>query len=230
MIPRPAILLLALLPWTARADEAADAELRKLRESLRALTTQVRSAETERDAAKAAQSGLERKTKELTTKLETVTKQAAADQTASEKKIATLEEKSLAKEKEAALLAANLEKWKAAYEAAADFAKTKEAERAALAQHKIEADRVIAAQQRKNVALLTLATDILKEYEAFSLGKAIANREPFTRLSRVKIENFTQDQTDKLYAQRIKPGQAAPAPTAKPATPPAPEKTPPSKP
>jgi hypothetical protein len=81
----------------------------------------------------------------------------------------------------------------------------------------VEADRLIAAQQKKNVTLLAIATDILKEYEGFSLGKAIANRELFVRTTRVKMQNLVQDYTDKLYAQRLKPGQTAttPPPPAK---------------
>jgi hypothetical protein len=177
----------------------------------------VRTAETEWDAAKAAQTGLERKAKELTAKLESVTKQAAADQATGDKKIASLEEKSATQEKEVALLAANLEKWKAAFQQVSEFARAKESERAALARRNVEADRLIASQQQKNVTLLAIATDILKEYESFSLGKAIANREPFVRTTRVKMENLVQDYTDKLYAQRIKPGQTvtAPPPPAK---------------
>jgi chromosome segregation ATPase len=209
--------LLSSFSGLSFADEASDAELRKLRESLRTLTTQVRTAETERDAAKAAQTGLERKTKELTAKVEFLTKQAAADQAAGEKKITSLEEKTATQEKEIALLAANIEKWKAAFQQVSEFARTKEAERAALGRRNIEADRLIAAQQKKNVTLLAIATDILKEYEGFSLGKAIANREPFVRTARVKMENLVQDYTDKLYAQRLKPGQTvtAPPPPAK---------------
>ena len=55
-------------------------------------------------------------------------------------------------------------------------------------------------------------------------GKAIANREPFVRTTRVKMQNLVQDYTDKLYAERLKPGQT-------PVTPPPPaKKEPPPKP
>lgn len=224
---RAALLILALLRSVSSADEATDAELRKLRESLRTLTTQVRSAETERDASKAAQTGLERKNKELTDKLASATKQASSDQAAAEKKISVLTEKTALQEKETAVLLANLEKWTAAFQQVTEFARAKESERASLARRNVEADRLISAQQRKNVALLAIASDILKEYEGFSLGKAIANREPFVRTTRVKMQNLVQDYTDKLYAQRIKPGQTVPpappsTPPPKPATPPTP--------
>jgi len=76
----------------------------------------------------------------------------------------------------------------------------------ALLQRKIDDD------ETRNVALYGLANEILTRYEKFSLGDALAAKEPFTQLTRVKLENLVQGYQDKLAAQRV--GTPTPPTTA----------------
>jgi hypothetical protein len=50
-----------------------------------------------------------------------------------------------------------------------------------------------------------IGSEILKRYEGFGLGTAIAAREPFVGSMRVKLQNLVQDYADKLAEQKIKP-------------------------
>ena len=78
-----------------------------------------------------------------------------------------------------------------------------------LLQRKVEDD------ERRNLALFKLANEILTRYEDFSLGNALAAKEPFTGLTRTKLENLVQGYQDKIVAQRVGVNApAAPAPTA----------------
>ena len=85
------------------------------------------------------------------------------------------------------------------------MARKKEEARAASAQRVIELERQVAAQRDKNVALYKLADEILTPYRKFGLGEAIAAREPFTGLTRVKLENLAEEYKDKLLEQVIRP-------------------------
>ncbi len=86
----------------------------------------------------------------------------------------------------------------------------------ALLQRRVEDD------ESKNLALFEIGRDILDHYEKFSLGDALSAKEPFTGLTRVKLENQVQGYEDKLLAQRTQ----TPPPDAASATPT--EPTPPS--
>jgi len=67
----------------------------------------------------------------------------------------------------------------------------------ALLQRRVDDD------ETRNVALFQLGNDILTRYEKFSLGDALAAKEPFTQLTRVKLENLVQGYEDKLIAQKV---------------------------
>jgi hypothetical protein len=72
--------------------------------------------------------------------------------------------------------------------------------------------RKIDDDETRNLALYALANEILTRYEKFSLGDALAAKEPFTQLNRVKLENLVQGYQDKLVAQKV----GTPAPAAAP--------------
>ena len=59
----------------------------------------------------------------------------------------------------------------------------------------------------RNLALYNLGNDILTRYEHFGLGDALAAKEPFIGITRVKLENFVQDYQDKLTAQKVRADQ-----------------------
>jgi len=216
--PRRALLastlvLLALTQLTHAADQPATAETR-LREMLRTTILQLRAAETERAALQAQQTESAAKEKALTEQVEALTKQGAVDKDAADKAITELKAKVADQDTQITQLKDALEKWKEGYAKAADIANAKEAERAKLASQVILLDRKVADRETKNAELFRIGSEILKRYERFGLGDALAAREPFVGIARVKLENQVQDYQDKLLDQKIKPGQppSSPAP------------------
>ena len=208
--PVPALLLLPLLLTThLHAAEEPDPTL-KIREQLRGVTLQLRTAQTESANAQAAAAAAEQKSKDLSTKIEelekrntTLIKQATTDKAAATGSIETLEKKVADRDKSLLLHKEALEKWKTGYEKAAAVANTKEEERAKLASELTTAKNTLADRERKNIALFNTATEILDRYENYSLGKSLAAREPFIGTTRVKVENLVQGYQDKILDNRI---------------------------
>jgi len=209
------LLALLLIPQL-HAAEPADPSV-KLREQLRGVLLQLRTAQTESANAQAAAANAEATNKELTAKnstlekrIETLAKDANTAKVSSERSIATLEIKVADREKRVALLNEALEKWKDGYQKAAAVARTKEDERATLASEIVVLKRTIGDRETKNISLFNTANAILDRYEKYSLGKALAAREPFVSTTRVKVENQVQGYKDKILDNRIQ------APAAKP--------------
>lgn len=200
------ILLLFAAPLLA-AEEAdpAMAVLKRMREQLRTVMIQQQKTEADRAALAAEKIDLETKNAELTKKLETLTKAAAAERVASEKTIADLKAKNEDQAADMVRLNESLAKWKVGYQEREDLAKTKEAERAKLADKVVLLERRVADYKRKNEELYKTGSEVLTRYENFGLGAALAAREPFTRVTRVKMETLVQDYQDKLTDNKIKP-------------------------
>lgn len=200
------ILLLFAAPLLA-AEEAdpAMAVLKRMREQLRTVMIQQQKTEADRAALAAEKIDLETKNAELTKKLETLTKAAAAERVASEKTIADLKAKNEDQAADMVRLNESLAKWKVGYQEREDLAKTKEAERAKLADKVVLLERRVADYKRKNEELYKTGSEVLTRYENFGLGAALAAREPFTRVTRVKMETLVQDYQDKLMDNKIKP-------------------------
>ncbi|MEO8350647.1 MAG: phage major capsid protein [Chthoniobacteraceae bacterium] len=196
-------ILSALAPAVSAAgQETAEA---KLREGLRNAMLQARGLQAERDTLQAEKTQLEQEKKTALEQAEALQKQMTADKDASDKAVSDLKEKVENQGAQIVELKSTLEKWKAAHAEVTGIAQKKEGERAKLAQEKIELERVMADQQRKNLAMYRIGMDILNRYEKFGLGTALSAREPFTGLMRVKLENLVQDYGDKLAGERIKP-------------------------
>ena len=212
------LILLALTQPAHAADQPASAETR-LREMLRTTILQLRAAETERAALQAAQAESAAKEKALTEQVEALTKQSAADKDAADKAITDLKAKVADQDTQITQLKDALEKWKEGYAKAADIANAKEAERAKLASQVILLDRKVADRETKNAELFRIGSEILRRYERFGLGDALAAREPFVGIARVKLENQVQDYQDKLLDQKIKPGQPPSSPPQSESTP-----------
>jgi hypothetical protein len=194
------VVLLSLLPFiflpaSALADAASDA---KLRETLRNTILQLRTAQNERAALQATQAENDAKLKKLTAEVESLRKEAAAAN-----KTITDQQAQLAKFKEA------LQNWEAAYKQATDLATSKETARAKLADEAIALQRQVADQKTKNAALFRTANEILTRYERFGLGEALAAKEPFVGVTRVKLETLVQDYADKIADERIKDSETA---------------------
>jgi hypothetical protein len=205
------VIFLALTQPANAADQPATAETR-LREMLRTTIMQLRAAETERAALQAAQAESAAKEKALTAQVEALTKQSAADKDAADKAITDLKAKVADQDTELTQLKDALGKWKEGYAKAADIASAKEAERAKLASQVILLDRKVADRETKNAELFRIGSEILRRYERFGIGDALAAREPFVGIARVKLENQVQDYQDKLLDQKIKPGQPPSSP------------------
>jgi hypothetical protein len=208
------LLLPLLLTGHLGAAEEPDPSL-KLREQLRAVTLQLRTAQTESANAQAVAAAAEQKSKDLAGKIDTLEKrntalikQAGVDKAASDESIATLEKKVADRDKNLVLHKEALEKWKTGYEKAAASATSTEQERARLAAELATTKNTLADRERKNIALFNTAIEILDRYENYSLGKALGAREPFIGTTRVKVENLVQGYKDKILDNRI---QAQPA-------------------
>ena len=181
------------LVTTASADDA------RLKEMLRTLTGRLRSAETERNTLLSDKAQLEQEKKTLSSKVDALNKQVAADKA----QLDTLE----AKQKELDDTKESLGKWKAAYEQIQTAVQKSEAERAKLASESIILKRKVEDRERKNLELYKTANEVLTRYEKFGLGEAVSAREPFTGITRVKLQNQVQDYEDKIADNKVKPDE-----------------------
>ena len=205
-------IALALLIGHAAAHAADPNEAeKKLRESLRNTMLQLRSAETERAALQEAQTESDEKIKAQLAELEKLKKEkaeeiqkAAAEKDQADKAIADLQVKAADRDKEIVRLNESLAKWKVGYQKVVDLARTKEDERAKRASEVIVLQRRVVDQKMRNDEMYKIATEILTRYENYSLGSALLAKEPFTGITRVKLQTLVQDYQDKIAAQRIK--------------------------
>lgn len=182
----------------------------KMREQLRAVTLQLRTAQTESANAQATAAAADLKSKDLTTKIEelekrnaTLLKQTNNDKAAAAGSIEVLEKKVTARDTLLVQYKQAFEKAKVAYQNADGIATAKEGERAKLASEIVSAKHTITDRERKNIALFNVANEILDRYQSYSLGKALTAREPFIGTTRVKVENLVQGYQDKILDNRI---------------------------
>jgi chromosome segregation ATPase len=188
------LTIASLLIPNARADDA------RLKETLRVLTLRLRSAETERNNLLSEKAQFEQEKKTLTAKLDAVTKETAANK----QQLDELTKKTEAQDKELADTKESLGKWKTAYDQLSVNAQKADSERARLASESVILKRKLEDRERKNLELFRLANEILKRYERFGLGDALAAKEPFTGITRVKLENLVQDYQDKIAEQKAR--------------------------
>ena len=179
--------------------QAADQDAR-VQQTMRNMTTRLRAAETERDSLQAAKAQSDQEKKVLTEKLDALTKQATADSNA----LAASKTHLAERENENAQLQDSLQKLQLSQTRAVEIAQKTESDRAKLTGQVIELQRKLADREVKNLALFKLGNEILTRYERFGLGDALAAKEPFTGIARVKLENLVQDYQDKLADQRVK--------------------------
>ena len=199
---KPKTLPLALVTVVALLAPKADADDARLKETLRTLTLRLRSAETERNNLLSDNAQFEQEKKTLIAKVDVLTKQAAADK----QQLDELTKKSDEQEKQFTDTKESLDKWKAAYDQLSAAAKKVDAERSKFANESIVLKRRVDDRERKNLELYKLANEILIRYEKFGLGDALAAREPFTGIARVKLETLVQDYQDRIADNFVKPG------------------------
>ena len=183
---------LAFLNTVSAADPAATEN--RMCETLRSTMLQLRSCETEKAGLQAAKTEADEVNKVLNAKVESLTTRSDKAE-----KAVTEQAAEIVKFREA------ISKWQSAYQQATDLATSKESERAKLAAKVIVLQRQVEDQQRKNAALFKIGNEILTRYEHYGLGEALAAKEPFVGITRVKLQNQVQDYSDQLADQRIKP-------------------------
>jgi chromosome segregation ATPase len=188
-----ALCLLLLAPGVGRADDA------KVKETLRTLALRLRDAETAQASLQADKAQLEQDKQALTDKTDVLTKQADSDKAA----IATLTSKEADQETAISQMKDSLAKWKEAYEQMNAAAQKLKAERDKAVSENIIAQRAVADRETKNLELYRLANEILTRYEKFGLGDALAAREPFTGITRTKLETLVQGYSDKIADARV---------------------------
>jgi chromosome segregation ATPase len=200
-----ALLVVSLFGISLRAADAPNPAEAKLREGLKNTMLQLRAVQTEKVALEAAKVELEQQVQSLTEKADALGKQLAAEKESADQRITDLTERVVTRGNEAMQLQQELEKWQKSQKEAVALAAKKEGERAKLASEKILLERKVADQQTKNAAMYKVAGEILNRFSKFGLGTAIAAREPFVGLTKVKLQNLMQDLSDQLADQRIKP-------------------------
>jgi hypothetical protein len=188
--------------WAADAENPVEA---KLREALRNTMLQLRDAQGQIATFQAAQIESDQKVKELTAKVDSLSKQAIADRNTAANMVAELNTKIAEQDTVIqALQTANM-KWKKSYGEVTMLAQKKEDERGTLAAKVIKLNQQVADQQTRNIKMYQLGMEILGRYEKFGLGEAILAREPFVGTTKVKFQTLIQNDQDKLVDARIKP-------------------------
>ena len=194
---------------TARADEATEA---KLRENLRNVSLQLRTAQNEKAAMAVAQAEKDAQNKALDLRVKEQGKRIEeldGDLKKTKEKAQKIQEEQTAKitrmTDDLAKFKASLDKWQAAHTAIENIAKKKEAERVKFAAKAADFERRFADCRARNAELYKLGTEILERYRSFGIGEALSAREPFTGNAKVKLDNLIQDYGDKLLDQTAKP-------------------------
>ncbi|MEI9999464.1 MAG: hypothetical protein WDO13_10010 [Verrucomicrobiota bacterium] len=156
--------------------------------------------------------------------MKTLTDQAVADKAANDKASDDFKAKVADQEGQIGRLSDSLKQWKGAYNQVAELATDKDAQARQLAMQVALLQRTVDERETENLALYKTGMDILTRYERFGLGDAIAAKEPFVGVSRVKLENQVQDYKNKLLDHAVTGGVPSKPPPGSPALimPPAP--------
>ena len=196
---------LAVVAPLLRAADAADDGQARLRDALRAATLQLRTMAADLAAAQSASAALAAENQELKAHLEASRRDALHDQEATAKQLADLRAKIAQQDRELAQARQSAQAWETSARSAQSLANQKESDRAQLASGQAALRRTIEEREAQNRELYRLGLEILRRYEQFSLGEALAAREPFVGATRTKLENQVQGYEDKLTAQAARP-------------------------
>jgi chromosome segregation ATPase len=212
------LLACTLLAATTRLSaQAPAAPEQRLREQLKQVMTQLRTAEAERTNLQTDKATLEAKVKSLEKQSEEITKQMAADKDAAKVETEKLRAEITAKEAEVTQTKDLLVKADTFGKQSAELARKTEAERAKLSTENIQLKRVVADQRMKNAKMFEIGSEILTRYSKFGLGTAITAREPFIGITRARLESMVEDYSGQLAGQRIRVDGTSPKPTPAPA-------------
>lgn len=202
-------LMVSQLPVYSQAAAAPD---QRLREQVKALTVQLRTAETERATLQVDKQNLETKLNGIEKEKSELAKQSAEEKEAARSEAERLRAEIVAKESEVTQTKDMLVKADTFGKQSAELARKTETERARLSGENIQLKRVVADQRMRNLKMHEIATDVLGRYERFGLGTAITAREPFTGITRARLESLVEDYSGQLAAQRIRVDGTSPKP------------------
>lgn len=206
----------------AAADDQPSPTETRLREALRNTMLQERDAQNQIVTLQAAQAqstkdnaDLKAQVDKLTGQLAALAKQSAGDKAAADITIA-------GQRSQIADLNVQLQKfsdaivaWKKDDAEKTALAANKEAARAQLAGQVITLQRLVDDRESKNMELFKTGNEILTRYERFGLGDALAAKEPFVGITRVKLQELVQDYRDKLLDHAVTtPGSISPTASA----------------
>jgi hypothetical protein len=208
-----ASLLFAALPVRAQAPAGPSPEGR-LREQIKTLTTQLRTAQTESATLAADKATADAKIKKLEEATAELNKRLDAEKAAATKEADKLREELAGKTAELETTKALHVKAEQFGKASADRANKTEAERAKLAAQVNTLKPIVSDQRMKNGKMLEIAHEILTRYEKFGLGTALTAREPFVGITRARLETMVDDYDGRLAAQRIRLDGTSPKPVA----------------
>ena len=198
------IFFAAVAPLAAQNAPSAPSVESRLREQLKAMAGQLRTAETEKATLVADKAALEEKSKKLDLQLAEIGKQLVSETDKAKKEDEKLRAEIAAKETEIALTKQELVKATDFGTKAAALARKTEAERGKLAAEGIQLKRVVADQRAKNGKMFEIGNEILTRYEKFGFGTAITAREPFVGITRARMETLIEEYGGKLAEQRLR--------------------------
>ncbi len=185
------------------AQNAPSVESR-LREQIKAMAGQLRTAETEKTTLQADKTALDEKVKKSEASVTELGKKLATETDLAQKEGEKLRADIAGKEAEIAQTKMEFAKATDFGTRAAQLAKKTEGERDKLAAEATLLKRVVADQRVKNGKMFEIGNEILTRYEKFGFGTAITAREPFVGLTRVKLETLIEEYGGKLAEQRLK--------------------------
>jgi chromosome segregation ATPase len=188
---------------TAFADATTEAQLRA---ALQSATAQIAALEDQVANLQASQAPEVATIEALRAQLQNVQGNGGnATETAAEK--AKKDAALTALRRQLAARDASLAKYQSEYEAAQSAADNTASENTALEAQLATLNAGLASCQTKNTQLYNLGNQILDAYShKDDLFGTIANREPFTGIKRVQLENIVQDDQNKLDDNQITPG------------------------
>jgi chromosome segregation ATPase len=197
-----AIIFSAAAPLAAQ--QSAPTVESRLREQLKAMTGQLRTAEADKATLQADKAALDEKAKKLEKQLDEVGKQLVVETDKARKEDEKRRAEIAAKDAEIAQTKTDLVKASNFGTQASELAKKTEAERSKLGAENVQLKRVVADQRVKNGKMFEIGNEILTRYEKFGFGTAITAREPFVGITRARLETLVEEYGGKLAEQRLK--------------------------
>ena len=181
------------------AEPAGDAQSR---EKLRAVSLRLRDVEGELASAKTARDTLTDENKKLADQLAALQKQTVADGVTLNKLKTELGNKVSEREESIAELQSEFKAERERRDQTQALAQAREEARLRLVEEKQVVQNVLAQREAQNVELYATANEVLRRFEKFGLGEAIAAKEPFVGRTRAKLETLIFEYRDRLLAQR----------------------------